>query len=262
MIKLFSIRPIKVSLLWIPAFLFLPMLHVSKIMFFIFLILSIHESCHMLVAWIFHYKIELVTIYPFGFSADIPELGYGSIVKEICIIVAGPLSQVFLPMLFYGCMMQGWISNSFYEYINMLNRSILVFNLLPIYPLDGGRLLQSFFHCVLRFKRAQRMTCYVSFVLLLILFCTQLMQGISGRLVQCFLMIQIVICYKQITHMQVKFYHYRYLHPVSYPICMNRKRDLFRGRYNLMKIGNHYVREEAWLHHQFSSDKKDYRKPL
>lgn len=259
MIKPYKVKQIRFSYLWLPALIVLPLFHVTKIVFFIFLILSLHEGAHVVVAKLLGYKMEKITIYPFGLSAEIPELGYGSLMKEICIICAGPLSQVLFPTLFRTLLQVGWISYDFCEYLNMINASIMVFNVLPIYPLDGGRLLQSLFHCLFRFRKAQRWTCIASLVVLSLLFYSQLMKGMSALLMQCFLLIQIYLCYRDVTHMQVKFFHYRFYHPVKYPIIMNRKKDMFRGRYNLMCMKKGYCTEENWLKQQFSNGKKDSR---
>lgn len=254
--RLCKTAKIKISWLWLPCIVCMPYLHLSKLMFFIFLILSIHECAHMLVAYLFHYQIEEVRIYPFGFSATIPELGYGSLIKEICIIAAGPLSQVLFPMLFECMCSWGVMSSTFTAYLKMINANILIFNLLPIYPLDGGRLLQSFFHSLFRYRRAQQFTCIASFLVLIVLFAMQCLSGASALFMQVFLCIQIVLCYRDITHMQLRFYHYRYLHPISYPIIINKRHDLFRGRFNIMRQDDRWVDERAWLFRRYGKHEK------
>ena len=195
-------------------------------------------------------------IYPFGFSATIPELGYGSLVKEMCIIAAGPLSQILFPILFDSFAAYGWISTTFASYLHMINANILIFNLLPIYPLDGGRLLQTFFHSMLRYRAAQQMTCFASLAVLTLLLFLQCLQGAGAIVVQVFLFFQILICYRDITHMQLQFYHYRYRHPATYPPIINKRQDLYRGRYNLMKQDRGWIDERTWLHKRFSKHEK------
>lgn len=247
---------IRFSLMWLPCLILLPLLHLTKIVLFVFLILSVHEMSHMLAAWLCHYEVEEVTIYPFGFSATIPLLGYGSLVKEIFIISAGPISQVLFPFLFQFLSYLGWISSEFAAYLMMINANTLIFNLLPVYPLDGGRLMQAFFHSLLRYRRAQQMTCIASFLILLALFISQLMNGISALVVQLFLMFQIIVCWKDITHTQLKFYHHRYRHPTYLAPIMNSGNDLYRGRYNVMCSTRGWMEESAWLAKRFGSEQK------
>ena len=243
---------IKVSFLWIPALCLFPLFHMTKIMGFIFIILSIHEMSHIIVAILCHYPVESVIIYPFGLSATIPHLGYGSLIKETMIIAAGPLSQIIFPLLFLGLNKYGYISNAFYTYLLMMNANIMLFNLLPIYPLDGGRLIQVLFHSIFRYKLAQRLTCIASIMLLILLFLSQIMKGASALVVQIFLFLQIIICWKEIVYTQMKFYHYRFSHPVTLPIIMNEHNDLYRGRYNMMRMCEGWLKEESWLARQFS----------
>lgn len=242
---------IKLSYLWLPSFALLPYLHLTKVVFFIFLILSVHESAHMMVAMLCHYKVKEVTIYPFGLSATIPALGYGSLYKEVMIIAAGPLSQVIFPLLFSILMDVHWISKDFSSYLRMLNASILVFNLLPIYPLDGGRLVQVLFHCIFRYRSAQYGTCIASMLVLVLLFFSHCMQGLGAYVVQLFLFFQILICWKDIMRMQLSFYLYRYRHKSFLPIIMNKGNDLFRGRYNIMKHKQLWEEESTWLSRRF-----------
>ncbi|MGX8852057.1 site-2 protease family protein [Amedibacillus sp. YH-ame10] len=247
---------IKISWLWLPAIFLLPYLHMGKLTCFIFFILSVHELSHVLVAKLFRFKIEKIILYPFGLSAYIPQLGYGSVFQEICIISAGPLSQVMFPTVFLLMERWGIISQPFYEYLLMINANIMIFNLLPIYPLDGGRLLQTFFHCFARYKVAQRFTCIVSVVMLFIVMGVQLMRGYSALLVQLFLGIQIIIAYRDIHYDCMKFYHYRYLHPVRYSPILNTKKDLYRARYNVMKMKGGWCEEASWLASFFRRQKR------
>lgn len=251
---------LNISYLWIPYLLVLPYLHIGKIIFYIFLMLSIHELAHILCASFFHYPIEKVHVYPFGLAAQISYIGYGSIMKEVCIIAAGPLTHVCIPFFIHLLQSYAVISPSFASYLLMINASILMFNLLPIYPLDGGRLLQSFFHCFLRFKRAQQLTYLCSMVVVLVVFYMQLLHGLSGTIVLVFLLLQIILSWKDMSFHQLQFFRYRLQHPSHDPLIMNEKSDLYRARYNMMREKSGWLVEEKWLYRRFhrhvSSNKK------
>ncbi|MFQ7539234.1 MAG: site-2 protease family protein [Clostridium sp.] len=136
---------VRISLLWLPYLLLLPYLRVARLIGWIFIMLTLHEMAHIACAILFRYPIERINIYPFGLAATITHIGHGSLVKEILIISAGPLMHVLFPSLFQFCVAKGILSPSFASYLHTINASILLFNLLPIYPLDGGRLMQTFF---------------------------------------------------------------------------------------------------------------------
>ncbi|MEJ8736325.1 site-2 protease family protein [Erysipelotrichaceae bacterium HCN-30851] len=255
-------RKIHVSWLWIPYLILLPYLGVGKIIGWIFFILSIHEMAHIICAIMFHYEIERVIIYPFGLSAQIAHMGHGSVFHEIMIISAGPLMHVSFPFIFMIAFHFGLISNVFMEYLNHMNASILLFNLLPIYPLDGGRLLQTFFHCFLRFKQAEKMTYLFSFVNMIFIIYFQLLQGASAIVVLCFLGVQLLYSWRMLVTLQRHFFHYRLQHPAAFPYILNTKDDLYRARKNIMKDHNGFMEEETWLRKRlyfYHAEKKNSR---
>lgn len=241
----------KISLLWIPYILILPFLPVVKIICYIFLMLSIHEAAHVLCALSFGYAIEKITIYPFGLAASITDIGLGNLQKETAIIAAGPMMHLLFPFLFRFLASMNWISNSFCSYLIMINASIMMFNLLPIYPLDGGRLLQSFFHCFLRFDTAQRATMAGSFCFIFVVFYSHMLQGFSGIAILFFLLCQVCIAYKDRKYITMRFLHYRYQHGCKYPLIMNEKEDLYRGRYNIIHVKKGWIPEANWLRYLF-----------
>lgn len=104
-----------------------------------------HELSHSVVAK--HYKIPVssITLFVFGGLAQIsrePE----SASQEFLIAFAGPVSSYVLAGAFYGLMravphnemvtaLAGWLA--------VINFSLATFNLVPGFPLDGGRVLRA-----------------------------------------------------------------------------------------------------------------------
>lgn len=250
---------IRISLLWLPYLLMLPFLPVARLIGWIFIMLTIHEMAHMLCAILFHYPIERINIYPFGLAATITHIGHGSLVKEILIISAGPLMHVLFPSLFQFCVAKGILSPSFASYLHTINASILLFNLLPIYPLDGGRLMQTFFHCFLRFRTAEYATLICSLISIIAVFYFHLLQGVSAVIVLIFLILQIFLSWRSLPLTQLQFFHYRRLHPVAYDPILNESFDLYRGRRNIIKYGRGWIDEKDWLTQRFGSEKNSRR---
>ena len=102
--------------------------------------LIVHELCHSLMAYKLGYKLTNIKLMPHGVSLSGNNV-YFSYKDEIKIALAGPLSNFVFIVLILALW---WIFPSSYAYTHDLyiaNLAIGVVNLLPIYPLDGGRVL-------------------------------------------------------------------------------------------------------------------------
>lgn len=242
---------VKISLLWIPFLFLCFQSEMMKTLWFLFFMLSIHEAAHILVAKYFHYPIEAIILYPFGLCAKMRYIGMGNVFQELLIIIAGPLTHCVFPYLFEGMMQLGWISQSYAQYLCSLNHAILIFNLLPIFPLDGGRIMQSLYHMAFRYTTAQRLTMMSSVIHLFLLYYYQILQTWSAYVVMLFLLLQIGIAWRNIAFERLQFYHYRMRHPVHHRLRYNRKHDLFRANTNLLKEGAGWIMEDAWLQYYF-----------
>ncbi len=114
----------------------------------IFASIVFHELCHSLVARRFGLEIKGITLFIFGGVAEM-EGEPRSAVAEFTMALAGPLSSVVLALALYGGRVVGrwfdlplpvWGVLSYLSYMNFL---LAGFNLIPAYPLDGGRVLRS-----------------------------------------------------------------------------------------------------------------------
>ena len=116
---------------------------------FLFLVsLLAHELAHSIVAMRRGVRVEGITLWLFGgvsrFSSDTSSPG-----AQALITFVGPLTSLVLGALFYlvsaafgGGAHPGLLSATL-AWLGYINILLGVFNLLPAFPLDGGRLLQS-----------------------------------------------------------------------------------------------------------------------
>ena len=124
----------------------------KSFMIFTFIIF-IHELGHLSMALILKWKVDKVLILPFGgvtlFNEDLNR----PLFEEFLILICGPLFQLVFTYFFR--------SNSI-----LVNYSIvlLIFNMLPIFPLDGSKFLNIFLNLFLSFKTSHILTLYFSFV--------------------------------------------------------------------------------------------------
>lgn len=116
----------------------------------------IHELGHIIVGLILKAKLEKIEIMPFGLRASFNTDFDDNKIKEIFITLAGPITSLALAIL---CTQQQAI------YSNIL---ILIFNLIPIYPLDGGRIIKGILHIKLGIVKADNLSDKISYITMII----------------------------------------------------------------------------------------------
>ena len=109
----------------------------------LFASVAFHELAHSYVAQKYKLTIESITLFIFGGVAQMK--GEPPHPKaEFWIAIAGPLSSFFLSAFFYILMMNtNGGSKPLFAYLAQINFFIGVFNLIPGFPMDGGRVLRS-----------------------------------------------------------------------------------------------------------------------
>lgn len=126
-------------------------------------IIIVHEVGHILGGVIFSWKINKVIILPFGGLTIFNTLINTSLFEQFVVALMGPLFQI-LYFLILSCFFK--LDSS----VVFLNYMILFFNLLPIYPLDGSKILYVFLCLLLPFKISHMLYLIISFICIFFLF--------------------------------------------------------------------------------------------
>jgi Zn-dependent protease/CBS domain-containing protein len=106
-----------------------------------------HELCHSLVARRYGLLIKGITLFIFGGVAEMEDEPQNP-KTEFLMAAAGPASSVLLSLIFHALSMateNAWptVVNGVISYLGWINGTLAIFNLLPAFPLDGGRVLRS-----------------------------------------------------------------------------------------------------------------------
>lgn len=163
LIKIIHIHPLFWAILGIGA-----LTGLFKEIIMLFIIVFVHELGHSYMAYRFQWRIKQITLLPFGGMAEMDEYGNKSIREEVLVILAGPLQHLWLIGASYLLLLTPFWTEGDHQIFLFHNMSILLFNLLPILPLDGGRLLFSFISFFYPFYQAYHLNYYLSITFLMI----------------------------------------------------------------------------------------------
>lgn len=117
---------------------------------------------------LFKYIIDKIIIYPFGGLTKYNALLNSSIYKEIIILLFGPLFQIIFYFIILILYKKGFVNINVFNIFYNININLLFFNLLPILPLDGGKLMNLIFDIILPYKISHIISIIISIIILII----------------------------------------------------------------------------------------------
>ncbi|WP_112181485.1 site-2 protease family protein [Paraliobacillus zengyii] len=143
-------------------------------MMLIFSIVLIHELGHYLAAVHYGWKVRRIMLWMFGGVMETDEHVSKPLREECIITLAGPFQHVIIFILLISVQQLGWLNPSLLALGFQYNTTILLFNLLPIWPLDGGKLAFITLSTFLPFRKAHAYTIvssilFISIILIVLL---------------------------------------------------------------------------------------------
>lgn len=215
------------------------------IIYFMLLIL-IHELGHILMSLLFKWKIDKIIILPFGGITKYNEIINRPLIEEFLVAISGILFQI----LFYK-IIHDYID---YKYFTLINYFIIIFNLIPIYPLDGAKILNVLFSKITSFKNSILLTVIVSYISLIIL--SLLLFNINKLLFMLFifLFIEVNKLYKEKDLIFNKFLLERYLNDFNFKKekTINNISKMKKDYRHLFYIDEKYITEKTFLRNLFN----------
>ena len=149
----------------------------------LFAIVLIHEVGHLIAARGFGWTVREVKLLPFGGVIEVKEAGALPVREEAWVAVAGPLQNVWLAGAGWLLGQAGLVDGLWAEDFIRANLLLIFFNLLPILPLDGGKLLQAWVSLRLPYHRTLVLCARISLVFSVIVLAASLAPlAFGGRL--------------------------------------------------------------------------------
>lgn len=203
-------------------------------------IILFHEIGHILAGIYFNWKIEKVIILPFGGLTIFNERINRPILEEFIIALTGPIFQTSLFL---------FLKNPLFINYNL---GLLLFNLLPILPLDGSKILNLLLNKILSFKRSHTISIIISVTILLLSF---LLFKSNLILFLIFVLLSFKTYSELKNHRYIfnKFLFERYLYKMSFKKLkkVRSENKMKRDYRHLIFDGNKYITEREFLAYLF-----------
>ena len=144
----------------------------AGVAFFVLLFgcILLHEFGHALAAARYGIKTRDITLLPIGGLARLEQIPEDPR-KELVVAAAGPLVNVLIALGLYAWLsvagasvplgQLGMIGGPFIERLMVVNIFIVVFNLIPAFPMDGGRMLRALLAMRMDYVRATQVAANV-----------------------------------------------------------------------------------------------------
>ncbi|MGD6934532.1 MAG: M50 family metallopeptidase [Candidatus Bathyarchaeia archaeon] len=152
-----------------------PFFYPFFLVLFLFVFVVFHELAHSVVARHYGFKVKKIILYPIGGVSEIEEIP-DKPSQEWRMAVAGPLTSLLLGTALLGVgllispeqigsLSASTITGNFIIDLAMLNIILGAFNLIPAFPMDGGRVFRALLAEYLKYSDATRYAVYLGRIL-------------------------------------------------------------------------------------------------
>lgn len=205
------------------------------------------------MAKIFKWNISSITIYPFGGCVKFNEKINRPLFQELLILLNGPFFQILLFFIIMILFQKNIISSRDYNIFKQYHYTLLAFNLLPIYPLDGGKLLNIITNYLLPYKKGNKLVIILSLIIAISVIC--LYQNLNLFLMLILLISEIFIYYKNQEYLYNMFLLERYLNNYNFKKIkiIKSKDDMYKEKKHIILNHNTYQTEKQYLKERFNS---------
>lgn len=201
------------------------------------------------MAYFLGVRVKEIDIYPLGgiskFDMDLninPK-------KELLILLWGPLFQVIA----YYLLSIIWVREQ--ELVTNYHLYILIFNLLPIYPLDGGKILLLWIEKIFPYKKSLKIGIYISYGIVLLIF-------LRWKRIQINHIIMIGFCLFLIRkeEQKINYYHQKFILERFLKKYQFQKTKIVRNLNQFYRNRKHIIREENDYYQEEEYFMKKYKK--
>lgn len=206
-----------------------------------FTIIFIHEIGHIITSLLYNWKIKKVSFGICGGFITYEEKIDKPFNEEFLIAISGFLFQILFYLLAFFFYKNNILDIKLMYLIQKYDYSIFLFNILPIIPLDGSKIINVILNLFFTFKKSLKITFFISTLTIILVLFNMIFLSIkiecSYIMIFLFLIKKIIIFYKDISYLFNRFLFERYAYPNKY-----KKINVIKG-YNLEKLKRQQVSE-------------------
>lgn len=213
-------------------------------------LILVHELGHYLMAMINQIKVTKIVIYPYGGMTKIDDKIDLDISRELLVATAGVIMQYLFYLLMGYCYQKGIIRGYTYQLYTLYNNQMIFFNLLPIYPLDGSKILNLLLDKYFPYYRSNILTMLISIIGIVIIMGLSIYScNYSNLMVMGLLFTYLYQFFKKRKFLYQRFLLERYLYGIDYTKIKVIKdiRKMYRNRSHLFYYNHKYLSEKDML---------------
>ena len=199
-----------------------------KFMCYFMLLILVHELGHIVVSFYFKWNIDKIIILPFGGLIKYNNYVNTPLKEDFLVSISGVIFQY----IFY-IITNRYIS---YSYYSIINYSIIIFNLLPIYPLDGSKILSVIINKLTNFYNSLKISVVISYIIIFLSILILFKINKIFILIFIFLIIRVNKLSKNIKNIYNKFLLERYIHEFKF-----NKVKIINNIYKMKKDYRHII---------------------
>lgn len=213
-------------------------------------LLLIHELGHYTTAKLLKFKVLKIIIYPFGGITKINDLINKDINEEILVATSGVIFQFIFYLIIVYLNHINIIRDYTLNIYTLYNNQIIFFNLMPIYPLDGAKIINLLLSKFFNYNLSNKLTIIISLMgMSLFILTSSYNHNYSYIMVLSVLIIYNYKFIKQLKYIYNRFLLERYLYNISYPKIkiISNGNKMYKNNSHIIKVNNNYITEKKYL---------------
>lgn len=218
-----------------------------KDLVYLYIIVIIHELGHLFIALLLSWKVDKIIIYPFGGYIKFNEIIDKPLFEEFLVSIFGLLFQSIYFLIIYILYEKNIISTNMFLITRKYNFLIFIFNIIPILPLDGYKILNIIINKFFNYRLSFNISLIISIILLI--FFIYYLKLYNNFFLILFIINEHIKCIKNKNYYYNLFLYEKLLYKQNFKSNKYVKNiyKIFRNKNNYIKYNGIYIREYRLL---------------